>query len=92
MPIIVSTTLEDAALALTNFNLTEAGLTALFDQRWPGKGKELVSLYRRYDPIATPFLIQAQAFTDSGARRSAYTQAGQTRHNGAGSNEWTDSR
>jgi para-nitrobenzyl esterase len=75
VPIIVSTCLEDAALALTNFNLTEDGLTALFNQRWPGKGRELVSLYRRYDPIATPFLIQAQAFTDSGARRAAYTQA-----------------
>jgi para-nitrobenzyl esterase len=75
VPIIVSTCLEDAALALTNFTLTEDGLTALFNQRWPGKGKELVSLYRRYDPIATPFLIQAQAFTDSGARRAAYTQA-----------------
>ncbi|HEY0436071.1 MAG TPA: carboxylesterase family protein, partial [Phenylobacterium sp.] len=75
VPVIVSTTLEDAALALTNFNLTEDGLRALFDQRWPGKGKELVALYRRYDPGATPFLIQAQAFTDSGARRSAYAQA-----------------
>ncbi len=75
VPIIVSTTLEDAALSLTNFTLTEDGLTALFNQRWPGKGRELVSLYRRYDPIATPFLIQAQAFTDSGARRSAFTQA-----------------
>ncbi|MGZ3377891.1 MAG: carboxylesterase/lipase family protein [Phenylobacterium sp.] len=75
VPIIVSTCLEDAALGLTNFTLTESELTALFDRRWPGKGKELVSLYRRYDPIATPFLIQAQAFTDSGARRAAYTQA-----------------
>jgi len=75
VPMIVSTTLEDAALALTNFGLTEDGLVALFNQRWPGKGRELVSLYRRYDPIATPFLIQAQAFTDAGARRAAYTQA-----------------
>jgi para-nitrobenzyl esterase len=75
VPMIVSTCLEDAALSLTNFTLTEDGLTALFNQRWPGKGKELVALYRRYDPIATPFLIQAQAFTDAGARRAAYTQA-----------------
>jgi len=75
VPMIVSTTLEDAALGLTNFNLTEDGLVALFDKRWPGKGRELVALYRRYDPIATPFLIQAQAFTDSGARRAAYAQA-----------------
>jgi para-nitrobenzyl esterase len=75
VPIIVSTTLEDAALGLTNFGLTEDGLKALFDQRFGGKGKELVALYRKYDPSATPFLIQAQALTDSGFRRSAFVQA-----------------
>ena len=75
VPVIVSTTLEDAALGLTNFDLTEAGLKALFDQRFGGKGAELLALYRRYDPIATPFLIQAQALTDAGGRRSAYTLA-----------------
>lgn len=75
VPVIVSTTLEDAALSLTNFSLTEDGLRALLDQRTGGKGKDLLALYRRYDPIATPFLIQAQAFTDAGGRRAAYTQA-----------------
>jgi para-nitrobenzyl esterase len=75
VPIIVSTTLEDAALGLTNFDLTEAGLKSLFDQRFGGKGTELLALYRKYDPIATPFLIQAQAFTDAGGRRAAYTLA-----------------
>jgi para-nitrobenzyl esterase len=76
VPIIVSTTLEDAALALTNFDLTEAGLKALLDKRFDGRGAEIVALYRRHDPIATPFLIQAQAFTDAGARRTAYLLAG----------------
>ncbi|HEX7946336.1 MAG TPA: carboxylesterase family protein, partial [Phenylobacterium sp.] len=75
VPIIVSTTLEDAALGLTNFGLTEDGLKALFDQRFGGKGKELLALYRKYDPAATPFLIQAQAFTDAGFRGSAFVQA-----------------
>ncbi len=75
VPIIVSTTLEDAALGLTNFDLTEPALADLLDKRFPGRGKEIVALYRRYDPIATPFLIQAQVFTDSGFRRSAYLQA-----------------
>ena len=75
VPVIISTTLEDAALSLTNFNLTEDGLKALFDQRFSGKGKDLLALYRKYDPAATPFLIQAQAFTDSGFRRSAFIQA-----------------
>ena len=75
VPIIVSTTLEDAALGLTNFGLTEDGLKALFDQRFNGKGKELLALYRKYDPACSPFLIQAQALTDSGFRRSAFIQA-----------------
>jgi len=73
--IIVSTTLEDAALALTNFDMTEDGLKAFLEQRWPGKGKELHALYRQYDPIATPYLIQAQALTDAGGRRAAYIMA-----------------
>src|SRR6185437_286237 len=46
VPIIVSTTLEDAALALTNFDLSEAGLETLLEQRFPGHGRELVALYR----------------------------------------------
>ncbi|HEV2530186.1 carboxylesterase/lipase family protein [Phenylobacterium sp.] len=75
IPIIVSTTLEDAALGLTNFDLTESGLQKLLDQRFPGHGVELVALYRRYDPGASPFLIQAQAFTDAGGRRAAYALA-----------------
>jgi para-nitrobenzyl esterase len=76
VPIIVSTTLEDAALRLTNFDLTEAGLVALLDKQFGGKGKALAALYRKYDPIASPFLIQAQALTDASARRTAYTLAG----------------
>lgn len=75
VPVIVSTTLEDAALGLTNFDLTEDGLKALLNQRFGGKGADLLALYRKYDPIATPFLIQAQAFTDAGGRRAAYTLA-----------------
>jgi para-nitrobenzyl esterase len=75
VPIIVSTTLEDAALGLTNFDLTEEGLLGILNQRYKGQGKEILALYRRYDPIATPFLIQAQVFTDAGSRRSAYTLA-----------------
>jgi para-nitrobenzyl esterase len=75
VPIMVSTTLEDAALGLTNFDLTEAGLLDILEKRVPGHGKELLAIYRRYDPGATPFLIQAQALTDAGGRRAAYTMA-----------------
>ncbi|MBV8593132.1 MAG: carboxylesterase/lipase family protein [Caulobacteraceae bacterium] len=83
VPIIVSSTLEDAALGLTNFGLTEKELVALADQRFGGKGQELVALYRRYDPTATPFLIQAQMLTDAGGRRAVYTLAGRKAAQGA---------
>ena len=75
IPVIISTTLEDAALALTNFDLTEAGLKGIVEQRFPGKAEEIIALYRKYEPQKTPFLVQAQIFTDSGARRAAVTQA-----------------
>src|SRR5262249_27001020 len=50
IPLIVSTTLEDAALSLTNFNLSEADLKALLDRRYKDKGSEVLALYRKYYP------------------------------------------
>src|SRR5215471_17104407 len=38
VPMIISTTLEDAALSLTNFNLDEAALKTLLNQRYGDKG------------------------------------------------------
>jgi len=73
--VIISTTLEDAALALTNFNLDEGGLKAILSQRYAGKADEILALYKQRYPQKSPFLIQAQAFTDAGFRRSAITQA-----------------
>jgi para-nitrobenzyl esterase len=75
VPVIISTTLEDAALALTNFNLDDAGLKTILTQRFSGKADEILALYKQRYPQKSPFLIQAQVFTDSGFRRSAITQA-----------------
>jgi para-nitrobenzyl esterase len=75
VPVIISTTLEDAALRLTNFNLDEAGLKAILNQRYGDKEGEILALYRQRYPQKSPFLIQAQVFTDAGFRRSAITQA-----------------
>jgi para-nitrobenzyl esterase len=75
VPMIISTTLEDAALRLTNFNLDEAGLKAILNQRYGDKGGEILALYRQRHPQKSPYLIQAQVFTDAGFRRSAITQA-----------------
>ena len=75
VPVIISTTLEDAALRLTNFDLTDAGLTALLNDRFKGKASEILALYKPVTAGKTPFLVQAQAFTDTQARSRAITQA-----------------
>jgi para-nitrobenzyl esterase len=75
VPMIVSTTLEDAALALTNFDLDETGLSAIIAKRYGARGAEAISLYRARYPRKSPFLIQAEIFTDAGFRRQAYQQA-----------------
>jgi para-nitrobenzyl esterase len=75
VPVVISTTLEDAALGLTNFNLDEAGLKEILRKRFEGKGDEIYALYRKHNPKKSPFLIQAQVLTDAGGRRSAITQA-----------------
>jgi para-nitrobenzyl esterase len=74
VPLIVSTTLEDAALALTNFDLDEAGLQRLLSARFEAKAGEILALYRGHYPTKAPFLIQAEIFTDAGFRRQAYRQ------------------
>jgi para-nitrobenzyl esterase len=77
VPVVISTTLEDAALALTNFDLDDAGLKNLLNQRFNGKADEIYALYRKssWNAKKSPFLIQAQVLTDAGGRRSAITQA-----------------
>jgi para-nitrobenzyl esterase len=75
IPIIVSTTLEEAALALMNFDVDEAGVRAILKQRYADKADAIWNLYRGANPNKSPYLVQAQIFTDAGFRRSAYAQA-----------------
>jgi para-nitrobenzyl esterase len=75
IPLMVSTTLEDAALALSNFDLNDAGLKTLLEQRYKTKAAEILALYRKYYPQKSAYLVQAEVMTDSGFRRSAIKQA-----------------
>ncbi len=75
VPIVISNTLEDAALRLTNFDLTEDGLKQMMTQRYGAKADEMIALYRDRYPDKSPYLVQAQILTDAGSRRSANTQA-----------------
>lgn len=75
VPIIISNTLEDAALRLTNFDLTEEGLRTMMNQRYGPKAEPMIQMYRARYPDKSPYLIQAQINTDATSRRSAILQA-----------------
>jgi para-nitrobenzyl esterase len=75
VPMIISSTLEDAALSLTNFDLDEAGLEKQLKDRYGDKAEHIHRMYRNRYPNKSPYLIQAQIATDAGFRRSAVLQA-----------------
>jgi para-nitrobenzyl esterase len=78
VPLIVSTTLDDAGLFFNQFDLTEQGLADLLSARYGPAAAGLQKLYRTYFPDKSPYLLHAQMVTDSGFRRFAHAQA-QTR-------------
>ncbi|MBU6298914.1 MAG: carboxylesterase family protein, partial [Alphaproteobacteria bacterium] len=75
VPLIVSTTLDDAGLFFNNFDLDENGLKRLLEERYGAVAKDIRGLYRSIWPDKSPFLLQAQIVTDAGFRRFAYVQA-----------------
>jgi para-nitrobenzyl esterase len=75
VPLIVSTALDEAALALTNFDLDEAGLKKIVDRIAGTNADRVLKLYRSVYPQTSPFLIQARVLTDRGFRASATKQA-----------------
>jgi para-nitrobenzyl esterase len=75
VPLIISTTLEDAGFLFDHFNLTEGELEGLLRARYAEKAKPLKDLYRQHWPVKSPFLLHAHMITDSGFRRFAYAQA-----------------
>jgi para-nitrobenzyl esterase len=75
VPLIVSTTLDDASLFLNNFALDEDGLKAGLRNQYGDRARPMLQLYRGRWPEKSPFLVQAQILTDAGFRRFAYAQA-----------------
>jgi para-nitrobenzyl esterase len=75
IPIIIGTTLDDAALAMTNWDLTEEGLKEYVKKQVGSHADRVYKMYRDAYPTVTPYLIQARIATDRGFRRSAYIQA-----------------
>ena len=74
VPMIISTTLDDGALRMTNFDLDEAGLKAILKKTVGANADRVLKMYRKAYPGASPFLIQARVLTDRG-RGNSYKQA-----------------
>jgi para-nitrobenzyl esterase len=75
VPLIVSSTLDDASLFFDNFTLDEAGLKRWLEASRGERADEIHRCYRARRPNKTPFLLQAQIVTDSGFRRFAHAHA-----------------
>jgi para-nitrobenzyl esterase len=75
VPLIISTTLDDASLFFDNFDLDEQGLRAWLAARYGSASNGILDLYRSKWPRKSSFLLQAQIITDAGFRRFAQTQA-----------------
>jgi para-nitrobenzyl esterase len=75
VPMVIGTTLDDAAIALTNFQITEEELQQFCDKQFDGNARRVYKLYRDAYPDVSPFLIQARIATDRGFRYNTIKQA-----------------
>jgi len=75
VPLIISTTLDDASLFFDHFDLDEAGLRQWLESRYPERAQAILKLYRGLWPDTKPFLVFARIVTDSGFRRFAHLHA-----------------
>jgi para-nitrobenzyl esterase len=75
VPVIISSTREDAATRLTNFDLTREDLRRELSKMAPGRGDEVTDVYLKANPNRSPFQIQAQALSDTTFLKNAVRQA-----------------
>jgi para-nitrobenzyl esterase len=76
VPVIISSTLHDSALSLTNFNLDDAGLRAAVALRFgEANADAIIAAQKAARPQDSNYLIQASAFTDASRGRATLVQA-----------------
>lgn len=76
VPMIISTVLDERAYRKANFDLDEAGLRAVIAARvGEDRADDVLAMYRRDDPKASPFVLQARFDTDETFRKGANVQA-----------------
>jgi para-nitrobenzyl esterase len=75
VPLIVSTTLDDAGLFFDRFAMTEEELTDTLSAAYGSQATALKKAYRDHFPAKSAYLLHAQIITDAGFRRFAHAQA-----------------
>lgn len=75
IPLMIGTTIDDAGLRETNFDLTEQGVKEFADAQAPGQGDRVYRAYRQAFPDVTPFILRVRMITDRGGRARAIMQA-----------------
>ena len=75
VPLMISTTLDDAGLFFDRFAMTEQELQDTLSAAYGGKAALLEKAYRGHFPTKSPYLLYAQIVTDAGFRRFAHAQA-----------------
>jgi para-nitrobenzyl esterase len=76
VPMIISTTLHDAALGFTNWDLDDAGLRQTIATRYgDDKADAIIAAQKAARPQDTNFEIQCSTITDAGRGTGAYVQA-----------------
>jgi para-nitrobenzyl esterase len=76
VPVIISSTLHDSALSLTNFDLDDAGLREAIAGRFGAdRADAIIEAQKAARPKDSNYLIQAAAFTDASRGAATYVQA-----------------
>lgn len=75
VPLIVSTTLDDAGLFFDRFAMTEEELAGTLSASYGVQAATIKKAYREHFPTKSPYLLHAQIITDAGFRRFAHAQA-----------------
>jgi para-nitrobenzyl esterase len=75
VPLIVSTTLDDAGLFFDRFAMSEQELTDTLSASYGVRATVLEKSYRARFPTKSPYLVYSQIITDAGFRRFAHAQA-----------------
>lgn len=73
VPIIVSTTMQEAAAFRTDFDLDDAGLVAQVKALGVSDPDRIISAYRRAYPSLNPFKLLCTMIADGGYRKNAIT-------------------